>query len=42
MNPFSGATGFLRVAPQGRSKLLQRYEDDSGDVAAGGVNARLR
>jgi hypothetical protein len=44
MNPFKRMMqrlGLLRVPSQGRSKLLQPYEDDSGDAAAGGVTARL-
>ncbi len=44
MNPFKRMMerlGLLRVGSSGRSKLLQPYEDDSGDAAAGGVTARL-
>ncbi len=44
MNPFKRMMerlGLLRVSPRLRPKLLQPYEDDSGDAAAGGVPARL-
>jgi hypothetical protein len=44
MNPFKRMMerlGLLRVSPRLRPKLLQPYEDDSGDAAAGGVTARL-
>jgi hypothetical protein len=33
--------GLLRVPARGREKLLQPYQDDDGDAAAGGVTARL-
>ncbi|HWT06343.1 MAG TPA: hypothetical protein VN224_11345 [Xanthomonadales bacterium] len=44
MNPFKRMMqrlGLLRAPSRGREKLLQPYEDDSGDAAAGGVPARL-
>ncbi len=44
MNPFKRMMerlGLVRVSPRLRPKLLQPYEDDSGDAAAGGVTARL-
>ncbi len=44
MNPFYRLLQRMRRVrerPYGRSKLLQPYEDDSGDAAAGGVTARL-
>jgi hypothetical protein len=44
MNPFKRMLerlGLVRVSPRLRPKLLQPYEDDSGDAAAGGVPARL-
>jgi hypothetical protein len=44
MNPFYRLLKRMRLVrerPYGRSKLLQPYEDDSGDAAAGGVPARL-
>ncbi len=44
MNPFKRMMerlGLLRVSPRLRPKLLQPYENDDGDEAAGGVPARL-
>lgn len=44
MNPFKRMMerlGLLRVSPRLRPKLLQPYENDGGDEAAGGVPARL-
>ena len=44
MNPFKRMLqrlGLARVRSRGRELLLQPYQDDGGDAAAGGVTARL-
>ena len=44
MNPFQRMLerlGLRRASPRLRPKLLQPYEGDDGDAAAGGVTARL-